>query len=356
VTDAAGGQACRSDKFAVTLIQTANTLDMLSGIWRRLLKRSSLSAHENFFDLGGDPGLAIELFAEIARVYGRDLPPTRIYQAPTLGELASLMEHPEPLHFPPLVLLKSGTEYPPIFIAHGLGGSVMELFQLVRNIEAPNPIYGMQASGLDGARTPFDRIEDMAQFYLDSIKGLQPEGPYYFIGYSLGGLVVLEIAQRLSAMLERVGLLVLVDSYPYRSQLSTEQQMALFVKVVMRRASKALRLFTWRNQPSAAELAKAGLYSPPAGASFAPHWQRVHDQALTALKRYQPRPYAGRIQFIRAAVPSRFPDDPAAVWTPLAPDFHIDSVPGDHLGMLTVHFEALASVLNRHLKATLCAS
>ena len=44
----------------------------------------------------------------------------------------------------------------------------------------------MQAKGTDGVDEPFDRIEDLAQFYLDAIKKLQPHGPYFLVGYSLG--------------------------------------------------------------------------------------------------------------------------------------------------------------------------
>jgi pimeloyl-ACP methyl ester carboxylesterase len=45
---------------------------------------------------------------------------------------------------------------------------------------------------------PFDCVEDMAQYYVEGLNELQPCGPYILIGYSFGGLVALEMAQRLS--------------------------------------------------------------------------------------------------------------------------------------------------------------
>lgn len=77
--------------------------------------------------------------------------------------------------------------------------------------------------------------------------------------------------------------------------------------------------------------------------------RRIRDNADIALKRYRPRFYEGRIAFVRAETPTTFPDNPVPVWTRLAAEFNLETVPGDHLEMLAVHFEQLASVLNRHL-------
>ena len=41
---------------------------------------------------------------------------------------------------------------------------------------------------------PLDRVEQMAEFYLDALHELQPRGPYILIGYSFGGLVALELS------------------------------------------------------------------------------------------------------------------------------------------------------------------
>ncbi|MGA9508213.1 MAG: phosphopantetheine-binding protein, partial [Candidatus Sulfotelmatobacter sp.] len=53
--------------------------EFLLPIWQRVLKRSSVQAKDNFFDLGGSPALAAELFSEIAKICGRHLPKVLIY-------------------------------------------------------------------------------------------------------------------------------------------------------------------------------------------------------------------------------------------------------------------------------------
>jgi acetoacetyl-CoA synthetase len=223
-----------------------------------------------------------------------------------------------------------------VFIAHGLGGSVMEFAQLVRHIRSPHPIYGMQARGTDGMEEPFERIEDMAKFHLDAIRQLQPRGPYFLIGYSLGGLVTLEMAQRLSESGEKVALLALLESYPHSRYLPLAERVRLFTRLTKSRFS--------RN--GAEKVPK----QPEVGIWFTPAMQRVRKTAELALKRYRPRFYQGKMRFVGAQISSQFPDGPAAVWANLADEFEFGTVPGDHLGIITTHCESLGSVLSRYLR------
>lgn len=312
-------------------------VEALTPIWQRVLQLPSIHVNDNFFDLGGDSSLALQLFNEIAQVCDRELPPVTIYQAPTIAALAALLEQPTTPRFPTLVLLKPGAEKPPLFVAHGLGGSVMDFFQPVKHIETDHPIYGMQARGIDGLDEPLARIADMAEFYLHAVKSLQPRGPYVLAGYSLGGLVVLEMAQRLSANGEKVALLALLDAYPHIRYLSLGQR----ARLIAHQARRGLR--------SLGNLSGSAPYQPPAGVSFTPAMQRVRDSAFLALTRYRPRFYPGKIKFVRAETGTAFPDDAAAVWAPLAETFEVETVPGDHLGMIATHYVTLAAVLSRYL-------
>src|SRR5438270_13854905 len=66
------------------------TIDAVIAIWRRVLKRSSIAPNENFFALGGNPQLATEVFREIAKISGRELPTVQVFQAPTIAQMVSL--------------------------------------------------------------------------------------------------------------------------------------------------------------------------------------------------------------------------------------------------------------------------
>jgi thioesterase domain-containing protein/acyl carrier protein len=313
-------------------------IDLLTPIWRHVLQLSSVDITDNFFDLGGDSSLALQLFTEIAKTCGREMPPVTIYQAPTIAALAALLEQPITPRFPALVLLKPGAANPPVFIAHGLGGSVMDFFQPVKHIQTDHAIYGLQTRGIDGVDEPIESIEEMARFYLDAVNKVHPSGPYFLIGYSLGGLVVLEMAQRLTAAGEKVALLAMIDAYPHISQLSLVQRTLL----IARQARRGLG--------SLADFTGGGSYQPPAGVLLTPAMQRVRDCAYLALTRYSPHYYPGQIKFVRAVTSSGFPNNAKAVWANLAEEIEVETVPGDHLGMIATHFEELASVLSRYIK------
>jgi len=316
---------------------TSSMIEVLTPIWQRVLQVSAIQVDDDFFDLGGDSLLALQLFNEIAQTCNRELPPVTIYQARTIAALAALLEQPSTPKFPALVLLKSGSKNPPVFIAHGLGGSVMDFYQPVRLLESDHPIYGMQSRGIDGLEEPLDRIEDMAEFHLNAIKEVQPRGPYALMGYSLGGLVALEMAQRLSLKGEQVALLAMMDAYPHMRYLSLGQR----VQLAVRQARRGLNAL--------GNLSGSAPYQPPAGVSFTPPMQRVRASAYLALTRYRPRFYSGKVKFVRAEVSSSFPANAAAVWRPLVQDVEVATVPGDHLGMIATHYESLAGVLSRYL-------
>jgi thioesterase domain-containing protein len=91
-------------------------------------------------------------------------------------------------------------------------GSVFRYHHLAVHLPAEQPLYGLQARGLDGLAEPHTQVEDMAGEYVQAIRGVQPTGPYYLGGYSLGGLVAFEMAQQLLRAGERVALLALLGT------------------------------------------------------------------------------------------------------------------------------------------------
>jgi len=321
---------------SVTREKHANaTIKVLTSIWRRVLERPSIGPDDNFFDLGGNPPLAITLFDEIAKTCGRELPPVTIYRAPTVATLAALLDTPTP-QLPPLLLLKPGTEQPPIFIMHGLGGSIMEFFDLIKYIRTSHPIYGLQAKGADGASPPFTRIEDMAQFHLDAIRNVQPRGPYTLIGYSLGGVIAFEMARQLSANGEKVALLMMIDSYTHTEPLTLRKRIRMNAAQLRYRVSDLTRSSINRTVDVPLSRVK----------------ERARSSDFLAWTRYRPGFYSGKVAFVRAA-DSPYPD-PVGTWSHLAPELEVETVPGDHHTIILKHFESAGSVLTRHLKSARC--
>lgn len=91
-------------------------------------------------------------------------------------------------------------------------------------------------------------------------------------------------------------------------------------------------------------------YQPPADVPLSPAMQQARQCAYLALTRYEPRFYPGKIKFVRAETPTDFPANPAAVWSHLAGEFQVETVPVDHLGIMSTHYVALASVFSRYVR------
>jgi acetoacetyl-CoA synthetase len=349
----------------MTAQPTSATIDALTTIWQSVLQNPSIRPEDNFFDLGGDSLSAVTLFLEIEKFCGRQLPSVMIYNAPTIAALAAELEGLSTSRIPPLVLLRAGSGTTPVFIAHGLGGSVIDFYRLVTLIESDRPIYGMQARGIDGVDDPFESIEEMAQYHLDAIRQVQPHGPYIIVGYSLGGLVSMEIAQSLLAAGEQVALLAMLDAYPFRKYLSLAQRLRLTTRLALRRVAIAIGISAprinaysaspaeFRAQMSAGRQAAKPSRSP-AIASMTPAMLRAAEIAKDALRRYRPRFYPGAVKFVRAGTVTDFPADPVAVWADLTKQFECETVSGDHLGMIATYPEILASVISRYLNETRC--
>jgi len=328
----------------VTVFKTSTSSTVLAQMWQRLLQVPSVGLDDNFFDLGGDSALAVQLFSEIAETFGHQFPPVMIYHVPTIASLVTLLEKHTTPELTPLILLKEGGEECPVFIASGLGGGPAEFFQLAKYVRATNPIYGLQAKGIEGFDQPCERIEEMADFYLNAVRRFQPHGPYFLVGYSLGGLVTLEMARQLTAQGEKVALLVMIDSYPDIKTLAPTQFLRLLSQRMKRR-------FASIGQPPRTDIRLGGLPDQDSISTFAPAFERVRDAAYRALRRYKPTFYPGNVRFIRAAELTDFPEDPKSAWSPLIRTLDVATVPGNHLSMLTMHYEKLASVLDHYLEA-----
>lgn len=77
-----------------------------------------------------------------------------------------------------LVILREGTRERPLFIAHSMSGTLLELWTLVREMDCNCAVYGIQGRGLREGEVPNSRVEDMASDYVEQIRSVQPHGRY----------------------------------------------------------------------------------------------------------------------------------------------------------------------------------
>ena len=186
---------------------------VLSHLWAKILKVKRVGLHDNFFELGGHSILAVRMIIEIEKLYGKRLPLATLLQAPTVGSLAGVLrkENWTP-SWSSLVPIRAGGSRPPLFLMHSHGGNVLEYHPLVHQLSDEQPVYALQARGLDGNIPRGQTLEQMATAYLNEIRSLQPQGPYYLGGFCFGGLVALEAAQQLIGSGEEVALVTMIQT------------------------------------------------------------------------------------------------------------------------------------------------
>ena len=97
----------------------------------------------------------------------------------------------------------------PVFWVHGAFGDASVYLQLAQSIE--RPFYGLQARGLFDDKEPLVGVKNIAAFYVDMIRAVQPQGPYDLGGYSIGGTLAYEIASQLQRGGESINSLTLAD-------------------------------------------------------------------------------------------------------------------------------------------------
>ncbi|MFC5220489.1 type I polyketide synthase [Streptomyces coerulescens] len=72
----------------------------VAGIWENVLGIDGIGVNDNFFDLGGESLLAMQLVARLRDAVGIDLPMRRIFDAPTVAELIPLLDAGAPAGTP----------------------------------------------------------------------------------------------------------------------------------------------------------------------------------------------------------------------------------------------------------------
>lgn len=158
--------------------------------------------------------LAVRLVTAIEQEFGKRLALAEILEADTIAKLAEVIQGTvQPRSFRSLVPIQSRGDAAPFFCVHGGGGEVVFGRDLARHLGQEIPFYGLHAHGVEDLSQADTSVEAMAQRYLTEIRVAQPVGPYFLGGYCMGGLVAYEMAQRLLQLGEKVGLVVLIDSY-----------------------------------------------------------------------------------------------------------------------------------------------
>lgn len=183
-------------------------------IWRNCLEIDEIDVNSDFFELGGHSVIAVKVMKLLEDETGNRLPLAALLKHPTIKKLASFMDS-EFVTWDSLVPLKPKGTKPPLYIVHGAHHNVLIFNELAQKLDKNQPVYGLQAKGLDGVAEPHESMHDMARDYIKEIQITNPNGPYCLAGFSLGGTIAFEMARQLREQGKEVKIVAEFDTYVF---------------------------------------------------------------------------------------------------------------------------------------------
>ncbi len=325
------------------------TEEILANIWSELLSIPKISVHDDFFELGGHSLIAVSMMAKIEQRIGRKVPLASLLKNSTVRQLAQLLDQKaEGLFEGSLVPIKTTGSKPPLYLIHGGGLHVLMFQTLAANMDVEQPIYALQAKGLNGEGEPLSRIEDMAAHYIEEIQQLNPNQPYALAGYSFGGLIAFEMAKQLKTANKEVLMLSVFDTVIKPELTHFESSFAEKISTIGKKVAWNLkdlvkhpvdnisyrkyvyqrRLNNWKykvlKDDKSINLEKEN-----------PLESIVSKSNFEAWNNYKITPYDGHLYLFRATEQRFFIEDQHFLgWKPfILGKIHILDVPGDHLSL-----------------------
>ncbi|MBD1847348.1 hypothetical protein H6F89_28865, partial [Cyanobacteria bacterium FACHB-63] len=316
----------RSESTAAFVAPRIELERQLAEIWSTVLGIKSIGVRDNFFNLGGNSLLAVQVVAEIEKTCGYKMPVIDFFRAQTIEHLSKLLLSPllqqevASLPWNPLEPVKPEQSTPktikaPLFILNGgfnqfLSGAIW----IAQRLGKEQPCYSLHMRGIDGREEPHDRVETMAEDAIQAIRTVQPEGPYYLVGLCFGGMVAYEMAQQLRQQGQKVALLLTVES---ASPIPREKQQDTGIEARLKRIPTP-EMFDARTRTS-------------------PVLLKVFQAAHQAMASYEAEPYSGKLIVFQASEGNETEQHDRecylATWKQLASEVEVHTLPGDHISL-----------------------
>ena len=176
-------------------------------IWQKHIEATQpINVNSHFFEIGGDSLAAVICLNEIEQLVGQRLSLHQLVANPTISGMAEVINHQ--LQLPQLLVsLGDTTRQKSLFIAASGNGDLMRFQSLAKCLKGSADIHMLQPPG----NVDDISINDLASLYAEKIIE-RGDKSIYLAGFSVGGLVALELAQQLKQKGVCVEHLFIVDT------------------------------------------------------------------------------------------------------------------------------------------------
>lgn len=204
------------------------TEKVVSEIWQAVLRVASVAPHDHFFSIGGDSLAAVQMLVEVEKRFNIKLPVQLPFEAPTLEQLAARLERA--MVEPNVDLLNTDFVFPivPAGVGTPLFFSNVDLTLARKGLwQVACPLFAVTMWARGSGFVKAESLSALAAAQIESLRRVQPAGPYRIAGYSIGGLIAFEMAQQLKRNGDVVELLFLLDPLePFQSAGAPQRQPA----------------------------------------------------------------------------------------------------------------------------------
>jgi thioesterase domain-containing protein len=216
----------------------------------------------------------------------------------------------------------------PIFGVAGHNGDVFCYRALAQHLGNEQPFFGLQPPGLDGTSEPLTSIEELAAFFARQVRAFRPGGPYVIAGYCAGGSIAYELAQQLQQQGAAIGFVALFAS-PIATAYRPLPTLQYQIEYQLDRVGKRVRALASPAYRERRKVMTAGLNrlqarrdpgEPPARDPVQVLRARLERATLVGLRRYTPRPFAGRLRLFLPSRAFQRSDNALRRWRTLARD------------------------------------
>ena len=187
----------------------------VADIFSQVLNCKPIGRFDDFFLLGGDSISLVALQLQLRETFGHDLPD--LHSNATVTQIADRIRTIDPAKttaMSRLVPLRPEGVLRPLFIVHGGLGQAFVSPHFVGLFDHEQPLFAIQAKGLDGREKPCRTVEEMAEEYVAAVRQRQPQGPYFLAAMCAGAYVAIEMADLLRSAGQEVLPLLLFDPPP----------------------------------------------------------------------------------------------------------------------------------------------
>jgi thioesterase domain-containing protein/acyl carrier protein len=294
----------------------------VADIWQSLLGIPEVGIRDNFFELGGHSLLAVRMITEVAKATGKQIPLAVLFQGATIEALANLLRDDTANKEQIVVEIQRGGSKPPLFLIVVPGMNALGYAALARHLSHDQPVYKIQGPGPRLRGRPYTAAEygQLAAEYLQALKTIQPEGPYYLGGMCEGATIAFDMARLLKANHEGVALLAIFDTWVLEN---TQIRSLWTIDYYVKRIRGFFRLSRSQKRAFVANLLRKRI-SPgksdresPRTAAPSLRWGDVYWPG----KNFVPPQFAGKITLFKMPEqPYYYVRDPFMGWGPRAQD------------------------------------